>query len=597
MNYNDINDVLKLLYAYVYKESDPKKISCAEVHTIVKKNITPDDLKKPLSFDFTDIFANKQIEFLSNNNDKWHFKMINDKSYNYKLSIGKYSSMNTNNLNKKELYNIALLYICSEYILRKSFNHTVMPIMMFDITYGYLRKIPEISNVLEHESDDTKMYGLITEHYHEMDFLSNYIKIKNLGVIEWKVIIFQILYALSKLNDIFGKFRHNKLDLDSISVYHKNPDNEHDIYVLNKVEYKIPHVGIECKINDFSYSMADNYINNVDCISLKKDTCSRLSSINCCDDTLDLDYVEGVFRDIHYFLNHVYLIQSLPLNVKKFIEEIIPVEFLAKSTKNFSGLDIYKFTTNNYKLLVPTDIVNKNNFFSEFIMSNSDSDMTPVNNSGMKVRNSNSESRMMAKVKKTSKKESSSSEEDTESAMKKKKHVKKSKESKGKKKRSSNDSETSIIDMKTDSDSENSNDSDRMVTVKEMRKLMKALNGKKYKMPKRIEVSSSDSDDNEGKSNYMTRQMGHMANGYSMMNPQIGVPQFAPQQQYMVQPNYHQDMPMQQPMSMQVQQPMMGMPVQQPYMMGSGEIQGGAKKEKKYKLVNVNKNNDEQFFF
>ena len=93
------------------------------------------------------------------------------------------------------------------------------------------------------------------EDYFKLRILNDFLKenFNNFTTLHWKVLSFQILYALYKLTKTYPSFRHNKLDTYSIYVYiKKESDNKNVIKIGNKI-FSIPNMGFEIKITNFYF--------------------------------------------------------------------------------------------------------------------------------------------------------------------------------------------------------------------------------------------------------------------------------------------------------------------------------------------------------
>jgi hypothetical protein len=322
------------MHNFVYE----KKKDCFKVESINKNKIELLNIKKNITFDPTTVFKFGTFTYLDSYNNRWNFKRTSVEGFNSTVSIGIYKSENPNLFDRSELYNIAIHYIASELSLFDNFKHIVLPVMFFDIESTKLKELNEpLRNMIG--SDNKLFYVMITEHYFKMVDLKSHIKLQ-LSELEWKIIIFQVLIALVKLNIKFNGFKHNNLNLKAIKLYYKEKSENKNIYKIHDVTFAIPEIGIELKLTDFDFSNANNYIINKD---------SNLSYT-------EKEPVEiNPFFDVYFFFNELNKYSDMmPKKIKDFVSYIL--------TNSLTDLD-------NMSNKNPTNLLKKNPFFEEFIVN------------------------------------------------------------------------------------------------------------------------------------------------------------------------------------------------------------------------------------
>jgi len=314
------------------------------------------------------------MKYLGYYNNKWNFKRNSSDSYPTTVSIGKYKNGNSHNDQAKgELYDVAMLYMAGEIVANEKFNHTLLPIMFFDIKFKDLKKqnakiAKQISDTDTSEHDI--FYVLITEHYYDTITLNKYLEenVNNFTDYDWKVLFFQILYSLAKLSDRFNNFRHNKLDLDSICIMQKK-DKSTKNYKYGNTNFTIPDVKFNIKLCNFFYSNTTDYLTNTDAPNTQ----------------------DNPYYDIHYFFNKLlFKLQSmnyqLSASVMNFIKEIIPDRFM-DIQENFSGLNEEEFNSMSSEIVISSTIIKKNKFFRDFIIDTMDLSASPVENNKINIKN------------------------------------------------------------------------------------------------------------------------------------------------------------------------------------------------------------------
>jgi hypothetical protein len=361
-NYDSLDFLLNIYNDYVYRKNPERQYIFKQIN---KKNIGLIDLKKPSDYDSTEIF-NGEFEFLGYYNDRFHYKRKSKSSYPCQLSFGFYETSNNSDLNRGVLYNIGIMYILSEVVINEKYTHSVLPVMLFDVEYDKIDKLfPDIKKYVKENDLNIKrengMYCLITEHFFEMMTLREYIQLneKTMDILKWKALFFQILYALYKTNEKLNQFRHNRLNLDSIRVYTRT-DAIKSRYKIGDDNFELHDIGFDIKLTDYDYSSTINYIPNA------------VNAVNTVAGKLHYDE----YYDVYYFFNYLYswIVDNnivVPKEVIEFINEIVPNKLTIKDDKSFviieESYDHINMPTNR---TIPAMILKKNNFFSDFIISN-----------------------------------------------------------------------------------------------------------------------------------------------------------------------------------------------------------------------------------
>jgi len=367
INYNDLNFCLNMLYDYVYNK---KTDECYIFEPIALRGITIDELKKKY-VDYEKIL-NSKTKYLYEYQDKFIFKRYPNKStqqmekqtgnvnYSVNITICKYDIFNKNldDLNRKEIMQIKILYLLSELVINEDIPYILLPIMNFDIKYEELKKINgTITNVIPKYSDDDTMLISLTEHYYKMTNLEEYIKTnkEKLDINFWKILFFQILLTLHKIYEKIKDFRIGTLTPQTIWVYEKK-NNDFKLFVIDGIKYKIPESPIEIKLSYFYDStISEQNINN--------------------------------YYDFFYFSQTlIYLLENIDYRNNEldiFLENIIPMTYrikknnFLKKIKDFNETIIYKN---------PKDVIKKNNFFKLFISNMNDSEKSDISGSSMEIK-------------------------------------------------------------------------------------------------------------------------------------------------------------------------------------------------------------------
>jgi len=357
--YDQIDICTNILFDFMYNKKSNK---CYTFQNIARNELS--NLKKERDFDYTDILSTQKVKFLGYYNDCWNFKRYSLDSYPTILSFGKYKNGKSNNdLNRGELYNIAMMYMAGEIVANERFRHVVLPIMFFDVVFKDLKKLNDnIANNIKGVDDNDEFYVLVSENYFETTTLNSYLdeNAKNMSSDEWKVLMFQVIYALAKFHNRFAEFRHNKLDLDSILVVIRKPEEKFNTYTYGNTIFKIPNVGFDIKLTNFKYSHSSDYLPNTDALGTK----------------------DNPYYDVHYFIQHIMFKKQsgmiIPQDVLTFVNSLLPSKYVENDASKFTGLDENKFDSNSSEIVAPSMIIRKNKFFSDFITTMADLSASPV---------------------------------------------------------------------------------------------------------------------------------------------------------------------------------------------------------------------------
>ena len=333
IDYSNLDSRLNVLYDCVYNDNSNE---CYIINPIVRHNITLDDIKEPVEFNYSGVLLDSTLKFIEYSNKKIHFKRISNTTYPCTISIGKYQNKNDkNNIKGTELKNIVLLYLLSELVISEKVKNILLPVMFFDTSLTKLKTINKdfAKTLIEKFSEDDDLYCLLTEHFFKMDTLRSFIEDnKNITIDQWKSISFQLLYCLHKINDRIPNFRHNMLNIDSIKIY-KKKENTKENFRIKKDNFEILTAGLEVKLSDFDKTTIKGYFDD-----------------NDIDD-------ENPNYDIYYFFENLYShLKKINYTIDKEFKN-----FLEKITKK----DI--IDTDEINKLQPINIIKNNKFFEDFL--------------------------------------------------------------------------------------------------------------------------------------------------------------------------------------------------------------------------------------
>ncbi len=287
-------------------------------------------------------------------------------AYPKKENYGSY-----NDITRPENAELMMLKLLSYFVVNNQTPHLILPIGTFNTSIKPFLSL-EKNGIVENKkySQFIKRYKknelhnnvsvLISEWANGGDLLEHIRKHNTeMTLKEWRVILFQILSALSVIQTKYPGFRHNDLKANNIllqNIASRNKNNKFK-YKINDRTYIIPNIGMQIKIWDFDFACIADIVEN------KKVNADWTNKIN-------INSNRNRYYDIHYFLN--------TLSRKGFFPELFESEHVHKQVKDF----IHRIVPEKYRsgdnvaergrLLVddeyitPDDIIKNDPFFAKF---------------------------------------------------------------------------------------------------------------------------------------------------------------------------------------------------------------------------------------
>ena len=276
-----------------------------------------------------------------------------------------------NDITRPENAELMMLKLLSYFVVNNQTPHLILPIGTFNTSIKPFLSL-EKNGIVENKkySQFIKRYKknelhnnvsvLISEWANGGDLLEHIRKHNTeMTLKEWRVILFQILSALSVIQTKYPGFRHNDLKANNIllqNIASRNKNNKFK-YKINNRTYIIPNIGMQIKIWDFDFACIADIVEN------KKVNADWTNKIN-------INSNRNRYYDIHYFLN--------TLSRKGFFPELFESEHVHKQVKDF----IHRIVPEKYRsgdnvaergrLLVddeyitPDDIIKNDPFFAKF---------------------------------------------------------------------------------------------------------------------------------------------------------------------------------------------------------------------------------------
>lgn len=349
MDYSDYDDLLDLLYKYSNSSSD----DCFKFKSKHLIDYELDELKiiNPSEFHLLMLLKGLKKSFEYKNIEVF----TKDKTRNHKafVKIGYYKDKGGENTKtNKYVNNILVSIVLTELLLMEELKFILMPVMFFDIPPS---KHPTGGK------GDKNCHVQIFENFNETTTLKLYLEdknnINNENKMWWQSLLFQILYALYRIQRSYKGFRHNRLDLESVYITKNIPknnegDNKYRVFRVGSYVFNVPNIGYDIKLTNFYHSTFDKN--------------------------------ENEYYDIHYFFHSLinHFDGKPPKVISALLDEIVPREYrYTGEGTEFKGLDEIEYYKSISRVISPSIILSKFNFFVDIIKTDMDSATSPMLNS------------------------------------------------------------------------------------------------------------------------------------------------------------------------------------------------------------------------
>jgi len=324
-NYNDINNLIRMIYDFYYNEN---KTLCYSVKPVILSDVEDHKSIKRIynknqSYQFINNFLNDRIVFvkkvLTIFGNKYVFKKMND-PYSVNLSMYIYNDTDEqNNLSNPQNINKVFLKLFSDFVSYGQTKHIMLQVLNVDVSLLDIEDffvnsgILELKQFTESNSNINKVVSIgITEHFFKLLYLNDFLSVDTCN--KWtdehyKALIFQVLHTLSLIQNKYPNFRHNGLNIKNMEGYGKTINKSMDKYSFNGINYEIPNIGFVYKMNNFESStitdiiindQLDDYMRKIDklydikhfMISLKK----HLNSLGINIPTITKDFLDNTIE-------------------------------------------------------------------------------------------------------------------------------------------------------------------------------------------------------------------------------------------------------------------------------------------------------------
>jgi hypothetical protein len=207
--------------------------------------------------------ANKILSQILEGKLQYLFDIDNNLYFNRYSNLS-YSLIRIGIDNKKNNNNDSLIsYILSELVLEGLTKHILMPILNIDVKLSDLSilKNMELNSKFKKYLDsntDAICSVKLREKINNLTNLKEYVKSKK--IVNYKVLLFQIIHTLAVIKNIYTYFKHNNLNLENIFILINDNYDDSIInkYNINNKVYNIPNQEFEIKLTNFDESIIFN---------------------------------------------------------------------------------------------------------------------------------------------------------------------------------------------------------------------------------------------------------------------------------------------------------------------------------------------------
>lgn len=276
-----------------------------------------------------------------------------------------------NDIKRPENAELLMIRLLSYFVIKKKTPHIVLPIGTFNTSIEPFTELIKNGNV---KKDNEKYLEFLDRYnkgeYHDdvsilmsewanngdlLEFVRKHYK--EISLIEWKVMFFQIISALAVIQSKYPSFRHNDLKANNILVHKVEKRNTKFQYTVNKKKYMIPNIGYQMKLWDFDFACIPGIVDNA------KVEAEWTDAIN-------VDTKQNRYYDMHYFFNtfikrgffHQFMEDSsIPIEAKEFVDRVVPKKYQSGKYVSKKGriLKTDEYTT-------PDIVLRTDPFFEEF---------------------------------------------------------------------------------------------------------------------------------------------------------------------------------------------------------------------------------------
>lgn len=280
---------------------------------------------------------------------------------------------NLHDIRRPENAELMMLKVLSYFVLNNHTPHLILPIATFNTSIKPFVSLTKFNIINNKRYDEFVERYTKNEYYEQVSVLISewcnggdlleYLRLhyRDMKLIQWKVILFQVLSVLAVIHKKFPDFRHNDLKANNILIHkiecHRNNKFK---YKINGQYYVIPNIGIQIKITDYDFACIPSLVDNTK-VSAKW------------TDKINIKPEQNMYYDLHYFLNTLirkgFLVDlmeldTVPQELKDFINRVVPEELRSDNCTDRGRLLIDNEHT------TPDILLKNDDFFKVFRVEN-----------------------------------------------------------------------------------------------------------------------------------------------------------------------------------------------------------------------------------
>lgn len=317
------------------------------------------------------------------------FKAVSkDKKIKLAVKVAAYSLTgfgSVNNMNRPENAELRMVKLLSSFVVNKKTPHFVLPVCTaYTCMADFIALTKGLNIPIQKDSKNSKepkptTFGKFLQSYHagKFDILAsvfmgewcdggdlaafltaNYM---HMNLLDWKTIMFQIIFTLAKVHEKYPTFRHNDMKANNILV---NVTDDMKVfpsymnqYVLKPHVFNVPVSRISIKIWDFDFASIEGIIDN-----------DKSASVWAEEHYISTK--QNRYYDLHYFLNTLSTFKffeqfykgGAPQEIIDFVHRVIPEKY--RKDPNYVS-DTARLKVNK-EYLTPYQILVKDPLFAEF---------------------------------------------------------------------------------------------------------------------------------------------------------------------------------------------------------------------------------------
>ena len=231
---------------------------------------------------------------------------------------------------------VRMLKLLSDFVYHQITPHIVLPLCSYHTDLEPFVVRPEPQTRGGAPPPRAKKYAVFWQKYHDRKFhetanvlisewvsggdLLEYLRGHVLTPLQWKVVLFQVLFTLAAVQKRYPAFRHNDLKANNIlvDISAPRPETFHR-YTFDEHAWDIPDAGIQTRMWDFDFACIPGVVDN------KKVDAEFTSAVNVTTEP-------NRYYDVHFFLNTLVsffprLEETCDDDLRRFLRKSLPPTF------------------------------------------------------------------------------------------------------------------------------------------------------------------------------------------------------------------------------------------------------------------------------